>query len=495
MTTVVTNLEPKKVKPLTELPGTYGPITDRGITEESARKFGVQVSNGTEGWSHAYPFTRKGKHVATQYRAKGKKDFWFENYRDDLELFGQQAFAPGSSRYLTLTEGPLDAVAAYQLAKSNWPAVAVYSAGSAEKSVRNNFDYLNSFERIYIAFDSDTPGREAADTVARILPAGKAYVVNLDKYKDPCDYLKYGALKDWERAWWGATPYTPSGIVKTSSMLETILTPPNYDSLPFPFSKTQEQTYGLRKSEFIVVHAPSGVGKSTYLNEIEYNILTESKDAKIGLMRLEETNRTSALGLLSVHLDKRLHLPDVWDTLDKEIVRKAYGELLDNDRVWMYDHFGSNKVDEILDRVRAMHALGCDYIFIDHLSIIVSDQDGDERKQLDEISTKLKTLCMELNICIVAVIHQNRNGEIRGTAGVEQLANLVIRLDRDKESSDDWRRNVVTTMVQKNRFSGTTGPSSYLFFDDTTGRLRELSKDDVKRYEAGGSKEKEEIWT
>jgi replicative DNA helicase len=130
-----------------------------------------------------------------------------------------------------------------------------------------------------------------------------------------------------------------------------------------------------------------------------------------------------------------------------------------------------------------MHAQGCDYIFLDHLSIIVSDQSGDERKQLDELSTKLKTLCMELNIALIAVIHENRSGEIRGTAGVGQLANMVIQAKREIKSKDNWRRNVICLSVNKNRFSGTTGPSSYLFFDTDTGRLRELGEADILKYD------------
>ena len=42
---------------------------------------------------------------------------------------------------------------------------------------------------------------------------------------------------------------------------------------------------------------------------------------------------------------------------------------------------------------------GCDcrYIFLDHISILVSDQSaGDERKALDEIATKLKTLTIDI---------------------------------------------------------------------------------------------------
>src|SRR3546814_9987449 len=88
-----------------------------------------------------------------------------------------------------------------------------------------------------------------------------------------------------------------------------------------------------------------------------------------------------------------------------------------------------------------MAALGCRYIMVDHLSIIVSDQSGDERKQLDEISTKIKTLTMNLDIHVVCVIHINRQGQVRGSAGPEQVANTVLRLERDKKELNPWRRS------------------------------------------------------
>jgi hypothetical protein len=108
------------------------------------------------------------------------------------------------------------------------------------------------------------------------------------------------------------------------------------------------------------------------------------------------------------------------------------------------------------------------------LSIIVSDQSGDERKQLDEISTKLKTLCMEANIALIAVIHQNRKGRFVALRVLNNWRILFYVLERDLISPDPWRRNVTKVWVEKNRFCGRTGPASWLFFDDITGRMVEL---------------------
>ena len=257
----------------------------------------------------------------------------------------------------------------------------------------------------------------------------------------------------------------------------------------YPFQGLNEKTFGIRLSELVTITADTGVGKTSVLKHIEHKLLTDplvvENNYGVGFLHLEEPNGDTALGLLSVHNGKPYHLPTT--ERDPKELREAYDSLLNNGRVVIWDHFGSNSVDAVLDKVRHMVALGCRYIVLDHLSIVVSDQSGDERKQLDEITTKLKTLTMELDVAVIAVIHTNRQGQIRGTAGVEQLSNIVMRLERDKTEVDEWRRNVTKITVEKNRFCGYTGPASYLWYNPETGRLSELDKDEIAVFETGGT--------
>jgi twinkle protein len=239
----------------------------------------------------------------------------------------------------------------------------------------------------------------------------------------------------------------------------------------------------------VVVTAETGIGKTSILKEIEYSLLMnedlKEKGYGVGFIHLEEPNYDTALGLMSIHNSKPYHLPDTERTVDE--LKDAYNAVINSERVVIWDHFGSNSVEAVLDKIRHMAALGCKYIVLDHLSIVVSDQSGDERKQLDEIATKAKTLCMELNLALICVIHQNRQGQIRGTAGVEQLANIVIKMYRNNTDMDEWRRNVTKLVVEKNRFSGRTGPACWLWWNDMTNRLVELTPEEVQRYEEGGT--------
>lgn len=482
------------------LPEQYVDLKDRSISSATAKRFGVSLTDG----EHTYPyFDKDGRHIANKIRRVYPKSFRWEGEMGQATLFGQNIFPQGNGGgAITIVEGECDAMAAYEITGSRYPVVSVHSAGSAPKNVADNFEYLNSFDKIVICFDKDEPkvnpntgltaypGQEAALKVAAMFPIGKVRLLTLQDHKDPNEYLAAGEQAKFIKEWFQAPVFTPSGLKLGKNMWEEIKAPKNNKSISYPWLGLQKKTYGIRLSEVVILTAETGVGKTSVIKEIEHHILKESLNDEtkpgIGLLHLEEPNSDTALGLMSITANKPLHLPDVRELVDEKELREYYDKTINTDRIVIWDHFGSNSIHEVLSKIRHMANLGCKYIVVDHLSIIVSDQSGDERKQLDEISTKLKTLCMELNIAVIAIIHQNRAGQIRGTAGVEQLANIVIKLLRDIESASEWRRNVTKVLVQKNRFCGITGPGVYLLYDAVTGRLSELTDEEIKIYEEGG---------
>lgn len=486
-------------KSIHSVPDNFTDLADRHISAATARKYGVtNIPDEGVKVKHIYPYyDRSGIHVANKLRFRSGKDFVAEGPINECGLFGQQLFPAGSANAITLVEGECDAMAAFELQGSRYPCVSVRNGASgAAKDVADNFEYLNSFEQIVVCFDKDEgkvkpdgsvhyPGQEAALAVAAMFAIGKVRVLTLADAKDANDYLVNGWGDKFRKEWWAAPKWTPTGLKLGKDMWDEISAPRKFDTVPYPWPGLNDLTYGIRKSELVVVTAETGVGKTSVLKEIEYYILQNKVDDGVGFLHLEEPNADTALGLMSIAADKPLHLPDVREGVDSDELRKYYDAAVNSERVVIWDHFGSNSIHEVLAKVRHMHNLGCEYIVLDHLSIVVSDQSGDERKQLDEITTKLKTLCMELNIAVIAVIHLNRAGLIRGTAGVEQLANIVVRLERNKVDPDAWRRNVTKLVVEKNRFCGRTGPGCWLYYDEVTGRLRELDGEQIKTFEAG----------
>lgn len=477
-----TNLFPINLDKVTALP-------DRHISKEAASKYSVWV---TESGQHVYPyFDKDGAHVANKLRGPNKT-FMVQGQMAESGLFGQNAFPAGSAKRITLVEGECDAMAGFQIFGCKFPVVSVRNGASgARRDVLQNFDYLNSFDEIVICFDRDAPkvsgdkvrypGQEAAQEVAALFKLGKVRILALQSEKDPNDYLKKGKSAEFTKEWWAAPNWTPAGIRMGKDLWEAVSSSLD-KGVDYPWPSFNGMTYGIRKTEAVIIKADRGVGKTSVFKEIEHFLL-QTTDEKVGILHLEETNRDSGLGLMSLLANKPLHLPDVRSRVTNEELKTYFEAELDNDRVVMWDHFGSNSIDNVLNTIRHMKNLGCGYVFLDHLSIIVSNQAADERKQLDELSTKLKTLCMEIKVAVIAAVHINRKGEIRGSAGVEQLANIIFSLDRDYKSADPFVRNVIRVTIEKNRFSGRTGPCCLLYYDPQTGRLSELEGESIKRYE------------
>lgn len=137
---------------------------------------------------------------------------------------------------------------------------------------------------------------------------------------------------------------------------------------------------------------------------------------------------------------------------------------------------------------------------IDHLSIVISGQeDGDERRMIDNAMTALKSIAMECNVCIFLISHLKRPSgdkgheqgaettlaQLRGSHSIAQLSDFVIGLERDQQNVNTIRyngktytiNNITTLRILKNRFTGETGPAGWLLFDKETGRLFELMQD------------------
>ena len=147
--------------------------------------------------------------------------------------------------------------------------------------------------------------------------------------------------------------------------------------------------------------------------------------------------------------------------------------------------------DEILARVRFMaQALDCKWICLDHLSILVSGQeDTDERKSIDILMTKLRSLVEQTGICLLLVSHLRRpSGDrghedgrevtlshLRGSASIGHLSDSVIALERNQQEDDPILSNTTTIRILKNRYTGDTGVATHLFYNKDTGRLTEIS--------------------
>ena len=475
----------------------YAEIVDRGISEQTCRKFGVTVKMDNMGTitNHYYPYhDTQGAKIATKTRYTKLKEFSIQGNTKNSGLFGEHLFS--KNKYCIITEGELDCLSAYQMMlKGNYhtPVVSIKNGiSSAVKDIKTSLEWLeNNFDNVIINFDNDEQGRVGAMKVAELFSPGKCKVMHLPEgFKDASDCLTKNKIQIFNKTFWDAKVFAPDGIINANTLLDDVLKPITKSFVQYPFEGLNKITYGLRPSELVTFTAGSGLGKTQVMREVVHHIIKSTED-NIGLLMLEETPVITSKGLMSVEANQRLHLPDVH--VSKEEMKTYFDATVGTGRVFMFDHFGSNSIDNIVSRVRFLaKGLDCKYIVIDHISIIVSDQQhGDERRALDEIMTRLRTLVQETGVSMIVVSHLRRPdgkgheegaatslSQLRGSASIGQLSDMVIGLERDAQNDDPDIRNTTRIRVLKNRFSGITGPCCDLRYDIDTGRLTEVKSDD-----------------
>lgn len=475
-----------KVKGNFKVIGHHKADADSNITSATSEFYNVTSDGSDLYFNYA---NSKGELVAAKKKSKDKDFTVIGDWNDAEPLFGMHLF-PANGKYVTLLEGEGDTLASFQMTGSKWANVSIKNgAAAALKDCKKAYEWLNSFENIIICFDSDEPGQKAARQVAELF-GGKAKIVKHRKgHKDAREYLMYGDSHEYTQAWWNAEQFTPDGIINASALFDEVMTPIEKAPALYPWDGLNKLTYGIRQAELVTITAGSGLGKSQVLREIVWHLLNKT-DNNIGMFFLEEGRRRTGLGLMSMAANKPLHLPTTEVT---EVEKKeAFDATLGTGRVWLHDHFGSTDIDNIVGRVRYMaKALDCKYVFLDHITIVVSSQQNpDERKALDEVMTKLRMLVQETGISLFVVSHLKRPdgkgheegaatslAQLRGSGAIAQLSDMVIGLERNGQAEEEDTRNTTKVRVLKNRFAGITGPACSLLYNHDTGRINELTED------------------
>ena len=475
----------------------FAEIVDRNIKVDTCKKYGVSVKIDSMGniTNHYYPYhDKQGAKIGTKTRFTKLKEFSIQGNTKNSGLFGEHLFT--KNKYIIITEGELDCLSAYQMFKTDkyeTPVVSIKNGiTSAVKDVKNSLEWLeNNFDNVIINFDNDAQGKEGALKVAELFSPGKCKILNLPEgFKDASDCLTKNKIQAYVKSFWEAKVFAPDGIINANTLFDQITKPTIRSFVQYPFEGLNKITYGIRPAELVTFTAGSGLGKTQVMREIVYHMIKKTKD-NVGLLMLEETPVITSKGLMSLEANQRLHLPDVH--LSKEEMKTYFDKTVGTGRVFMFDHFGSNSIDNIVSRVRFLaKGLDCKYIIIDHVSIIVSDQShGDERRALDEIMTRLRTLVQETGVAMMVVSHLRRPdgkgheegaatslSQLRGSAAIGQLSDMVIGLERDAQNDDPDVRNTTKIRVLKNRFAGITGPCCNLKYNVDTGRLDEVQSSD-----------------
>ena len=462
---------------ITELP-------KRRINEKTTRYWGYGMAeyHGKKVQVASY-YNKEGEVVAQKLRF-ANKDFSVIGSLKDAGLYGQH-LCRDKGKMIVVVEGEVDALSVSQVFDNKYSVVSVPNgAAGAKKAIAKQIEWLCGYDSIILMFDNDDVGQAAALECAKILPPDKCKIAKLP-LKDASEMLQAGKTSELIDAVWQAKTYRPDGILAGTDVWDIIIANDDKDSVAYPYAGLQEKTGGCRKGEIVTVTAGSGIGKSQLAREFAHSFLSHGHT--IGYIALEENVKRTSLGLMSIELNKPLHLRN--HDVPEEELRRAFDATVGSGRVYLYDHWGSTDSENLLSKIRYLvRSCECDYIILDHLSIIVSGlEGGDERRIIDNTMTALRSLVEELNCGMILVSHlkrpsgdrghedgaQTSMSQLRGSAAIGQLSDMVIGMERNQQDTD--RPNVSNIRVLKNRWSGDTGIACSLEYVSDTGRMNEVA--------------------
>lgn len=455
-------------------------LSKRSLEAETCKRYGYGIGklNGKTVQVGSYKW--QGARVAQHIRDADKNFAWLGDVKQ-MELFGQHLWAKGG-RKVCVTEGEIDCMSIAQVLSLKWPVVSLPSgAQSAAKYILMNLEWLESFDEVVLAFDDDKAGKDALEKVIPLFTVGKVKIMQYNGYKDANELLVEEGPAAVLQCYYNSTEYRPDGIVAGVDLWDVVKDPPKR-GVQLQFKKFSEMVFGVRPAELYLFTAGSGMGKSTIVHEIGYELMMEHGQT-LGVMALEENPRRTAERYLGINLNRTLHLTR--DGVNMSQLKEAFKATVGNGRFYLYDHWGSQHIDVLLAKLRYMAvALKVNWIILDHISIVVSgleDSSGEgERKMIDMLMTRLRSLIEETGVGVIAIVHLKRTqknynegaavslSDLRGSASLEQLSDVVVSVERNQQGENP---NIAQIRVLKNRPVGVTGVADSIIYNPDTGRL------------------------
>jgi replicative DNA helicase len=235
------------------------------------------------------------------------------------------------------------------------------------------------------------------------------------------------------------------------------------------FSKLDEMTSGLQKSDLIILAARPAMGKTAFALSLARNAAVNGK-ASVMIFSMEMAKEQLTQRLLAMESKvelQRLKTGKV-ERRDWEDINIAL-DILSGTNIHIDDTAGIS-IMEMKSKCRRLKAeKGLDLVIIDYLQLMNPEGKSDSRTQeISVISRNLKLLARELD-CPVLVLsqlsrapetrtdHRPMLSDLRESGSIEQDADIVIFLYRDEYYNEDTEKPGECEVILAKHRSGPTG--------------------------------------
>ncbi len=261
-------------------------------------------------------------------------------------------------------------------------------------------------------------------------------------------------------------------IVQTFDRLDMLNSPDAdlYKGVPTGIKELDDTITGLNRSDFILLGARPGMGKTSFaLNIARHAAIKANK--KVAFFSLEMGREQLTSRLLSTEAmvgGTKLRTGKLDD--DEWIRLIEAGDILSKTQIYM-DDAPSITIPEMKAKLRRLKDI--DLVIIDYLQLMSSTMKTDNRVQeISQITRNMKIMAKELNVPVLALSQLARDSEkrtnhrpvlsdLRDSGSIEQDADIVLFLYREDYYQDaetpgeTGDRNSGECIVAKNRHGET----------------------------------------
>lgn len=257
------------------------------------------------------------------------------------------------------------------------------------------------------------------------------------------------------------------------------------------FRDLDKKTAGFQKGDFIVIGARPAMGKTTFAQNLAYNIASINKKGVLFFSMEMAANQIVDRMISDVSGVNNWKMQT--GNLSDEEFQKIGDALGEMDELPIYiDDTSSMTVIELRNKARrAMHDHDIGVVIVDYLQLISGSDRyaGNRVQEVTEISRGLKILARELEIPVIALAQLSRNvtgrdnprpvlSDLRESGSIEQDADLVMFLHRPdyyKQNDDDYEETHITELIIAKHRHGEVGKIE-LYFHPELLRFMSLDK-------------------
>lgn len=440
-------------------------LLSRGLEQRTidAFKIGEMSRDGKE--IAVFPYLRDGVLINAKYRnPDDKKDMRQEKDAEPC-LFGWHLIDP-KARQVAICEGEIDAMTLWQ---AGIPALSVNAGAGNHQWIESDWDRLERFSDILIAFDADDAGRKGAKEVTRRLGIARCRTLTFPA-KDANEWLQSGASgEDFQNAVRDAKAEDPEELRSAADFMDRVkaLFYPADSASGDPVLRldTDLGWFEFRPGELTVWTGYNGHGKSLMLSQVMLGLLQQGERMCVFSGEMTPERQVKRMAKQASGLDR-----------PTPGYLTAIAEWL-KDRAWLFNLVGSATIARLLEVFEyANKRYGIRHFVIDSLMMTDVPEDGPGAHTAQKEAVQKLCNFAKRNGCHVHLVAHPRKGrdestgpgklDVAGSSKITDGADNVFtvwsaRRDESAPPSDEYD---ATLELQKQRNGDVQHKTLHLWF-------------------------------